>query len=193
MEKAQAVGIFCTALNTIEVFADLMSPRVDSWSKSTTLHRTSHAGAPFHVGRVVAGGAGTAPGRHTSEVLRQLDFGDETRTWPSRGHLMPLPSGIHVLDLTVAGRPLRRLHWAISGLRLSGRIAAALGHLVRDRYIDMDKIRTHSPDVHPDAGLWDIGRNWNAMRRNHRSVTMDLTRPEGREVFLTDRDERRLH
>lgn len=56
--------------------------------------------------------------------------------------------------------------------------------LVRDRYIDVEKIRAHSPDVHPDAGMWDVGRNWGAMRRNHRSVTMDLTRPEGREVFL---------
>jgi crotonobetainyl-CoA:carnitine CoA-transferase CaiB-like acyl-CoA transferase len=56
--------------------------------------------------------------------------------------------------------------------------------LVRDRYIDPAKIRAHSPDVHPDAGMWDVGRNWGAMRRNHHSVTMDLTRPEGREVFL---------
>ena len=104
----------------------------------------------------------------------------------------PLPlEGIRVLDLTVVwSGPFTVYTLGDLGAEVfKVESIQRWDILVRDRYVEMSKIRAHSPDVHPDAGPWDVGRNWGTMRRNHRSVTMDLTRPEGREVFLQARRE----
>lgn len=42
----------------------------------------------------------------------------------------------------------------------------------------------HTPDADPKAPQWEAGGNHNSVNRNKKSVTMDLTRTEGREVFL---------
>src|SRR5688572_13976619 len=38
-------------------------------------------------------------------------------------------------------------------------------------------------DVAPDAQPWDVSPNANSVGRNKRSVTIDLRRPEGQDVF----------
>lgn len=41
----------------------------------------------------------------------------------------------------------------------------------------------HTPDADPAAPQWEVAGNHNSVNRSKKSVTMDLTRPEGREVF----------
>ena len=48
---------------------------------------------------------------------------------------------------------------------------------------DAKAMRDHGSDVPLDAPPWEISSNWNTVGRNRKSVTMDLSRPEGREVF----------
>jgi crotonobetainyl-CoA:carnitine CoA-transferase CaiB-like acyl-CoA transferase len=81
MAKAQAAGIFCTALNRIEeVFSDphLMERGFFVDIDHPHTGTLKYAGAPFHMSE---GGwrAGRAPllGEHTSEVLRGLDYSGE--------------------------------------------------------------------------------------------------------------------
>jgi crotonobetainyl-CoA:carnitine CoA-transferase CaiB-like acyl-CoA transferase len=48
---------------------------------------------------------------------------------------------------------------------------------------DANAMRAHGSEVPADAPPWEISSNWNTVGRNRKSVTMDLSRPEGREVF----------
>ena len=41
----------------------------------------------------------------------------------------------------------------------------------------------HTPDANPEAPQWEVSANHGSDNRSKKSVTMDLTRPEGREVF----------
>jgi crotonobetainyl-CoA:carnitine CoA-transferase CaiB-like acyl-CoA transferase len=55
--------------------------------------------------------------------------------------------------------------------------------LIRGMNLPIEKMRAHGATIPPEAGLWDTSRNWNTMARGKKSMTVDLTRPEGREVF----------
>lgn len=45
------------------------------------------------------------------------------------------------------------------------------------------EVATLAPDADPEAPQWEVSHNHNSVNRSKKSVTMDLTRPEGREVF----------
>jgi crotonobetainyl-CoA:carnitine CoA-transferase CaiB-like acyl-CoA transferase len=49
---------------------------------------------------------------------------------------------------------------------------------------DFERTKRHSGGVHPDARPYDVSPNSNTTGRSKYGVTMDLTRPEGREVLL---------
>ncbi len=55
--------------------------------------------------------------------------------------------------------------------------------LIRGMNLSIDRMRAHGATIPPEAGPWDVSRNWNTMARGKLSMTADLTRPEGREVF----------
>ncbi len=48
---------------------------------------------------------------------------------------------------------------------------------------DAKAMRAHGHDVAEDAAPWEMGSNFSSVGRNRLSVTMDLTRQEGKEAF----------
>jgi crotonobetainyl-CoA:carnitine CoA-transferase CaiB-like acyl-CoA transferase len=49
---------------------------------------------------------------------------------------------------------------------------------------DFERTRQHSPGVNPDALPYDVSPNHNTTSRGKYGVTMDLSRPDGREILL---------
>ncbi|HLF72433.1 MAG TPA: CoA transferase [Dehalococcoidia bacterium] len=93
--------------------------------------------------------------------------------------------GLRVIDMTVV--------WAGPfGSALLGDMGAevirveSLQHWdlnTRGQFFPLETMQKTTGDVDPDAKPWDLSANHNSVGRNKRSVTIDLTRPEGREVF----------
>ena len=54
----------------------------------------------------------------------------------------------------------------------------------RNSNITADQLRANGGSPAADAQMWDLSSNQNSVGRNKKNVTMDLTRPEGREVFF---------
>ena len=54
----------------------------------------------------------------------------------------------------------------------------------RNSNITADQLRANGGTPAADAQMWDLSSNQNSVGRNKKNVTMDLTRPEGREVFF---------
>ena len=108
---------------------------------------------------------------------------------------LPL-EGIRVIDMCVV--------WAGPfGSALLGDLGAEVIRVETVQYWDVNNRIPGNPeamrergatDVAPDATPWDTSPNANSVGRNKRSVTIDLRRPEGQEVFhrLVAR-ERHLH
>jgi crotonobetainyl-CoA:carnitine CoA-transferase CaiB-like acyl-CoA transferase len=81
----------------------------------------------------------------------------------------PLPlEGIRVIDMTVV--------WA-------GPFGGALLGDLGAEVIKIDSIQRLGGNPAPDAKPWNLSANFNSVGRNKKSVTIDLLRPEGREVF----------
>jgi crotonobetainyl-CoA:carnitine CoA-transferase CaiB-like acyl-CoA transferase len=53
----------------------------------------------------------------------------------------------------------------------------------RGQNFSAEALHSHGGDPAPDARPWNMSLNFNTVGRNKKSVTMDLTRQEGREVF----------
>jgi crotonobetainyl-CoA:carnitine CoA-transferase CaiB-like acyl-CoA transferase len=96
---------------------------------------------------------------------------------------LPL-EGIRVIDMCVV--------WAGPfGSALLGDLGAEVVRVETVQYWDVnnripgnpDEMRKRAADVAPDATPWDTSPNANSVGRNKRSVTIDLRRPEGQEVF----------
>jgi crotonobetainyl-CoA:carnitine CoA-transferase CaiB-like acyl-CoA transferase len=96
---------------------------------------------------------------------------------------LPL-QGIRVIDLTVV--------WA--GPFASALLSDLGAEVIRVESIqrwdtiirmagDAKAMRAHGNDLPEDAPPWELSTNFNTVGRNRRSVTMDLTRPDGREAF----------
>ena len=98
---------------------------------------------------------------------------------------MPLPlEGVRVIDMTVV--------WA-------GPFGAALlsdlgAEVIRVESIQRwdtnvrlagnpEQMRANGGQLSPDATAWETSGNFNSVGRNRKSVTIDLTRPEGQEAF----------
>lgn len=47
----------------------------------------------------------------------------------------------------------------------------------------VEALRANGADPDPDAGPWDTSGNFNSVGRNKKSVTIDMTRQEGKEAF----------
>jgi crotonobetainyl-CoA:carnitine CoA-transferase CaiB-like acyl-CoA transferase len=98
----------------------------------------------------------------------------------------PLPlEGIRVIDMTVV--------WAGPfGGALLGDLGAEVIKIDTIQRHDMnsrgqgftvEQLRENGGNPSPDAKPYNMSANFNSVGRNKKSVTMDLTRPEGREVF----------
>jgi len=100
--------------------------------------------------------------------------------------MAPLPlEGIRVIDMTVV--------WAGPfGGALLGDLGAEVIKIdtiqrhdmnSRGQNITVEQLRANGGNPSPDAKPYNLSANFNSVGRNKLSVTMDLTRPEGREVF----------
>jgi benzylsuccinate CoA-transferase BbsF subunit len=98
----------------------------------------------------------------------------------------PLPlEGIRVIDMTVV--------WAGPfGGALLGDLGAEvikidtiqrLDQNSRGQGVSVEQLRANGGNPSPDARPYNLSANFNSVGRNKKSVTMDLTRPEGKEVF----------
>src|SRR6476660_3828220 len=96
---------------------------------------------------------------------------------------LPL-EGIRVVDMCVV--------WAGPfGSALLGDLGAEVIRVETVQHWDLNNripgnpemIRARAPDMDPDATPWNLSPNSNSVGRNKRSVTMDLTRPEGQDAF----------
>lgn len=98
---------------------------------------------------------------------------------------MPLPlEGIRVIDLTVV--------WAGPfGAALLSDMGAEVIKVESVQRWDTNMRTAGNPEamikngaqIPPDAPPWELSGNFNSVCRNRRSVTMDLTRPEGQQAF----------
>lgn len=99
---------------------------------------------------------------------------------------MRLPlEGIRVVDITVV--------WAGPfGSALLGDLGAEVIRVESLQYWDknsrgqsvtVEQLRQNGATPAPDAKPWNLSANFNSVGRNKRSVTMDLTRPEGMAAF----------
>jgi crotonobetainyl-CoA:carnitine CoA-transferase CaiB-like acyl-CoA transferase len=99
---------------------------------------------------------------------------------------MKLPlEGIRVIDMTVV--------WAGPfGGALLGDLGAEVIKIDSTQRLDMnsrgqnftiEQLRENGGDPAPDAKPYNLSANFNSVGRNKLSVTLDLLRPEGREVF----------
>jgi crotonobetainyl-CoA:carnitine CoA-transferase CaiB-like acyl-CoA transferase len=99
--------------------------------------------------------------------------------------MTPPLHGLRVIDMTVV--------WAGPfATALLGDMGAEVIRVESLQYWDtntriagptLEQLRDHGGDPAPDAKPWDISGNFNSVGRNKKSVTMDLTRPEGKEAF----------
>jgi crotonobetainyl-CoA:carnitine CoA-transferase CaiB-like acyl-CoA transferase len=100
--------------------------------------------------------------------------------------MAPLPlEGIRIIDLTVV--------WAGPfATALLGDLGAEVIRVESLQRWDTNnrmltppaaEVIAHTPDAHPQAPQWEISANHGTVNRAKKSVTMDLTRPEGRDAF----------
>jgi crotonobetainyl-CoA:carnitine CoA-transferase CaiB-like acyl-CoA transferase len=98
----------------------------------------------------------------------------------------PLPlEGIRVIDMTVV--------WAGPfGGALLGDLGAEVIKIDSTQRLDpnsrgqnftIEQLRENGGNPSPEAKIYNLSANFNSVGRNKKSVTMDLNRPEGREVF----------
>lgn len=97
---------------------------------------------------------------------------------------LPL-EGVRVIDMTVV--------WAGPfGSALLGDLGAEVIKVETVHYWDsnsrtvgvtLEALRANGGDPAPDAKPWEISANFNSVGRNKKSVTIDLTKPEGSEAF----------
>ena len=109
----------------------------------------------------------------------------------------PLPlEGMRVIDMTVV--------WAGPfGGALLGDLGAEVIKIDSTQRLDpnsrgqnfsIEQLRENGGNPSPDAKPWNMSANFNSVGRNKKSVTMDLLRPEGREVFYRlAKNQRRVH
>ena len=98
----------------------------------------------------------------------------------------PLPlEGIRVIDMTVVwagpfgGALLGDLGAEVIKIDSTQRLDANS----RGQNVTIEQFREAGHDISDDAKLYNLSANFNSVGRNKKSVTMDLLRPEGREVF----------
>ena len=100
---------------------------------------------------------------------------------------MALPlEGIRIADLSWSGRaPTRRRSWVTWAPKSSASNRFSAG-TVTPATATSPPISFAPTVARPaaDAQMWDLSSNQNSVGRNKKNVTMDLTRPEGREVFF---------
>jgi crotonobetainyl-CoA:carnitine CoA-transferase CaiB-like acyl-CoA transferase len=100
--------------------------------------------------------------------------------------MAPLPlEGIRVIDMTVV--------WAGPfGGALLGDLGAEVIKIdstqrmdpnSRGQNVTIEQLKENGGQPAPDAKTWNLSANFNSVGRNKKSVTLDLLRPEGREVF----------
>jgi benzylsuccinate CoA-transferase BbsF subunit len=97
---------------------------------------------------------------------------------------LPL-EGIRVIDMCVV--------WAGPfGTALLGDLGAEVIQVESIYYFDsnsrnvgptVEAMRANGGDPSPDAKPWELSANFNSVGRNKKSVTIDLTKPEGKEAF----------
>ena len=199
MEKSQACGYMCGAINTMEdVFDDPHLAARGFFAEIDHPHTGAlkYPGAQFKMSET-PWRAGRAPllGEHTQEVLSSvLGYRDDEhrRVTPARSHLMPkLPlEGVRVIDMTVV--------WAGPfGGALLGDLGAEVIKIDSTQRLDpnsrgqnftIEQLRENGHnDVSPDARPYNLSANFNSVGRNKKSVTMDLLRPEGQRGLLPPR------
>jgi crotonobetainyl-CoA:carnitine CoA-transferase CaiB-like acyl-CoA transferase len=99
---------------------------------------------------------------------------------------VPLPlEGIRVIDITVvwAGPFASCILGDLGAEVIRVESIQRWDTLSRGPSLSLEAVRAHRGEVDPATKPWDLSRDWSTMGRNKKSMTVDLTRPEGREVF----------
>ena len=132
-------------------------------------------------------------GEHTAEILgalpRERAPGRRRKVADAR---MPL-EGVRVLDITaVWAGPYATMHladWGAEVLRIESRYFSPHNtrslrmHVTRESVAANPVTAANYPDRDPGADPWNRYALFNMHARGKRSVTLDLTRPEGQEQF----------
>lgn len=134
-------------------------------------------------------------GEHTDEVLRELD--SRTASTPDAGDdrlgdRLPL-EGLRVIDLTVVwAGPYATMHladWGAEVIRIESRQHLApntrgqIAHITRAMVAGNPAGASWYPDGEPGADPWNRTALFNGHGRGKKSMTIDLSRPEGQEQF----------
>ncbi|HRC62052.1 MAG TPA: CoA transferase [Dehalococcoidia bacterium] len=133
-------------------------------------------------------------GEHTDEVLAELSPRPTTpATGEDRlGDRLPL-EGLRVIDFTVVwAGPYATMHladWGAEVIRIESRQHLApntrgqLAHMTRAMVANNPAAASWYPDGEPGADPWNRNALFNGHGRGKKSMTIDLSRPEGQEQF----------
>jgi crotonobetainyl-CoA:carnitine CoA-transferase CaiB-like acyl-CoA transferase len=183
--RAQELRIAATPVNTVADLATSPQLQARGWFQEVEqpgLGRVRVPGAPYKLSETPARPQGPAPslGQHTGQVTSGQVWPGESRYRPTAGVRGgsdgggPL-AGIKVVEMTA--------NWAGP---LTGRLLGDLGATVVKIEIASRPATRTLYHVGAEPGKYHYNRSgyFNKMNRNKFGISLDVSRPKGREVFL---------